>query len=111
MKKQRRFKRLLIMLIAIVVIGLVGVIGCTESPFIPAFIPPADKYYIEATPDQIDEGMLSPYSDPYFTVKEYAGKNFIIKNIKVDEAALSTRQEGHIYFFNISHKFLHISKF
>ena len=102
MIKQRYFKCLLLMAIAILTISLISVTGCTkQDPFIPEFIQPPNKYYIEMTPMQIDEAMLSDYNTPQSVQKEWEGKSLIVKNITVNEVALSTLHEGYIFLTNI----------
>lgn len=102
MIKQRRFKHLLLMLIAILTIGLAGITGCAQQkPFIPEYILPPDMYYIEMTPMQIDEAMLSDYNTPQSVQREWEGKSLIVKNITVNEVALSTLHEGYIFLTNI----------
>ena len=53
------------MVVAILAISIICVTGCAQqSPFIPEFIQPPDGYYIELTPMQIEEALLSHYGDP-----------------------------------------------
>lgn len=102
MIKQRRFKCLLLMVIAILAISLICTTGCAQqSPFIPEYIQPPDRYYIEMTPIQIDETMLSDYNTPQSVQREWEGKSLIVKNIIVNELALSTLHEGYIFLTNI----------
>jgi hypothetical protein len=102
MIKKRYFKYLLLIVMAILAIGLAGITGCAEkSPFVPEFIQPPDMYYIEMTPVQIDEAMLSDYNTPLSVQREWEGKSLIVKNITVNEVALSTLHEGYIFLTNI----------
>ena len=99
MIKQRYFKYLLPIVVTILAISLIGITGCAEkSPFIPGYIAPIDGYYTEMTQMGLEEVMLSTYNDPESIKKEWVGKSFIVKNIKVDEYALSTLEEDHIHF-------------
>ena len=101
MIKQRYFKCLLLMAIAILATSLI-VTGCTkQDPFIPEFIQPPNKYYIEMTPMQIDEAMLSDYNTPQSVQREWEGRSLIVKNITVNEVALNTLHEGYIILNNI----------
>ena len=87
------------MVVAILAISIICVTGCAQqSPFIPEFIQPPDGYYIELTPMQIEEALLSHYGDPELAKKKLEGKSLIIKNITVDESVLSTLREDYIYF-------------
>ena len=102
MIKQRYFKCLLPIVITILAISLIGITGCTkQEPFIPEFIQPPDEYYIEMTPMQIDEAMLSDYNTPQSVQEEWEGISLIVKNIAVNEVALSTLHEGYIFLTNI----------
>ena len=102
MIKQRQFICVLLMVIAILAINIIGVTGCAQqNPFIPAYIPPPNQYYIELTPMQIEEAMLSNYSEPASIKEEWEGRTLIIKNLTVDEYTLSTLKEDHINFVNI----------
>ena len=99
MIKQRFFKYFLPILIAILMISLASITSCKkEGPFIPEYIAPIDGYYTEMTLLLVEEVMLSDYNDPKSVMQEWAGKSLVIKNIKVDEYALSTLEEDHIHF-------------
>lgn len=103
MIKQRHVKYLLLIMITVLAIGLAGITGCArQNPFIPEFIIPPDWHYIEMTTIQIDRVMLFPNcTTPEYVVRLWKGRKLIIKNITVDEVALSTLKKDRITFNNI----------
>ena len=93
-----------IWLIAIVVLTiiLVSVISCTkQNPFIPKYVEPVDKDYVEITFTQVDNLLFSYDLEPTAVIESWQGQGIIVKDIEVDDYALSTLGEGHIYFNNI----------
>jgi len=95
-----RFIWLIVM--AILTIILVSVISCTkQSHFIPKYVEPVDEGYIEITFTQVDDLLFSYDLEPTAVIKSWQGQGIIVKNIEVDDYALSTIEEGHVYFNNI----------
>ncbi len=102
MVKQLYIKSLLPIVIAILIISLLSITGCTkQGPFIPEYVVPPDGGYIEITFIQIDDVLFSHNIEPAAAMRQWQGKRLIVKNIKVNEFALSTLEEDHIYFYNI----------
>jgi len=78
-------------------VSLVSITSCTkQEPFIPKYIEPVEKYYIEMTLLQIEEVMLSDYNTPESVMKEWEGKSIIVKNIKIDEVSRHLRGGHHL---------------
>jgi hypothetical protein len=102
MVKQPYIKSLLPIVIAILAISLISITGCTkQGPFIPEFIQPPDKYYIEITSIQIDDLLYWHLHEPAAVMRQWQGKRLIVKNIKVTEVGLNTLHEDYIILDNI----------
>jgi len=102
MIKQPYIKSLLPIVIAILAISLISITGCTkQGPFIPEYVVPPDGGYIEITFMQIDDLLFSHNIEPAAAMRQWQGKRLIVKNITVNEFALSTLEEDHIYFNNL----------
>jgi len=102
MVKQPYIKSLFPIVITIVAIGLISITGCAkQGPFIPEYVVPPDGGYIEITFIQIDDVLFSHNIEPAAAMRQWQGKRLIVKNITVNEFALSTLKEDHIYFNNL----------
>lgn len=100
--KQLYIKSLLPIVMAILIISLISITGCAkQGPFIPQFIQPPDKYYIEITCIQIDDLLYLHLHEPAAVMRQWQGKRLIVKNLKVTEEALNTLHEDYIMLNNI----------
>ena len=97
-RKLIRFLLLPIGIIGVLVIMLVVPLNYTPDTSVPfPYIPPPERYYIEATPQQLHDEFFSPYRDPFSAEVKYVGKSFIFKNIFIDKEILSRRHEAYVW--------------
>jgi len=100
--KQLYIKSLLPIVMAILAISLISITGCIkQGPFIPEYIQPPDKYYIEITSMQIDDLLYWHLHEPAAVMRQWQGERVIVKNITVTEVGLNTLHEDYIILDNI----------
>ena len=82
MIKQPYIKSLLPIVMAILAISLISITGCIKQGlFIPEYIQPPDKYYIEITSMQIDDLLYWHLHEPAAVMRQWQGERVIVKNI------------------------------